>query len=84
MDALLKQLPRLGPLLGTAGAGAEAAASAPVAAGEGRALFLRLLAQLLVLAPQRTLAPTGAAFKFILRSYIGILGLRCALHVLID
>lgn len=82
MDALLKQLPRLGPLLGTAGAGS--AGSAPVAAGEGRALFLRLLAQLLVLAPQRTLAPTGAAYKFILRSYIGILGFRCAFDVLND
>ena len=79
MDALLKQLPRLGPLLGTARAGS--AGSAPAATREGPALFLRLLAQLLVLAPQRTLAPTGAAFNFILKSYIGILGLRCVSDV---
>lgn len=58
--------------------GAGSAVGMLSTAEESRGVFLRLLAQLLALAPQRVLSPATPAFKFILSSYIATLNLRRA------
>jgi hypothetical protein len=78
VDALLQHLPRrMGALLGL-GADGRAAGAAPAAAADARTALLRLLAQLLALAPQRALSPAAPASKFLLGFYVGVLELRRA------
>ncbi|KAK9826371.1 hypothetical protein WJX81_003941, partial [Elliptochloris bilobata] len=79
VDALLQHLPLLAmppPGHNPAADGATNRPGMPAVTAEARGVFLRLLAQLLALAPKRVLSPAGPAFKFILASYISTLGLR--------
>ena len=81
VDALLQNLPCLaahpaGPSLSANGAGSMAGTLQ--VAEQSRGVFLRLLAQLLALAPQRVLSPASPAFKLILSSYVATLNLRRA------
>jgi len=78
VDALLRHLPRrMGALLGL-GADGRPAGAAPAGAADARAALLRLLAQLLALAPQRALSPAAPAAKVLLGFYVGVLELRRA------
>ena len=81
VDALLQNLPCLaahpgGPSVSANGAGSMAGTL--LVAEQSRGVFLRLLAQLLALAPQRVLSLASPAFKLILSSYVATLNIRRA------